>query len=184
MEKSTKAGFLDYVRYLLIICGTVAVLFFFGARVHWLLPIISAIPAFLVIFCLVDFLTLPFYLLTPEHRAMSTAMEAIEKYDFDTALGTLEAFEKSKKRISHDSRQASPVEMDVPQNEFVRVQDGDSAGDDVRDLVTHCDELIDSIDEIIHDDSLNPEEKERLLNNNETELETYKLMLSNKNTQN
>ena len=86
MNKSALTWFLDCARYLLIISGTVTVLCLCGTRVHWSLSIISAIPVYLAVFYLADFLTLPLYFLTPEHSVVSIVLKAIEEDDFDRAL--------------------------------------------------------------------------------------------------
>ncbi|MEA3226365.1 MAG: hypothetical protein U9Q07_10485 [Planctomycetota bacterium] len=170
MDESARTWFLDRVRYLLIISGTVTAMCLLGTRVHWSLPIISAIPVYVVTFCLVDFLTLPLYFLTPEHRVVSVALNAIEEDNFDTALRVLEAYEKSRTGELQGSQHAGPIEVDGKQNEFVKVQDGDPLEDGVRDLLERCDELTDSVEEIMHHDSLGPQERERLLHKNKAEL--------------
>jgi hypothetical protein len=160
MDKSARTWLLDCVRYLLIISGTVTAMCLCGARVHWLLPIIAAIPVYVVVFCLADFLTLPLYLLTPEHRVASVALNAIEEDDFDTALRVLEAYEKSKTRELQGSQHAGPIEVDGEQNEFVRVQDDSLLEDGIQDILGRCGELIDSVEEMTHHDSSDPPDKE------------------------
>lgn len=160
MDKSATTWFLDCVRYLLIICGTVTAMCLFGTRVNLLLLTITAIPVCVVVFCLADVLTLPLYFLTPEHRVVSVALNAIEKDDFDTALRVLEAYEKSKTRELQGSQHAGPIEVDGEQNEFVRVQDDSLLEDGIQDILECCGELIDSVEEMTHHDSSDPPEKE------------------------
>jgi len=177
MEKSSTTSILDNVRYLIIIAGTISAIFVLRASTHWSLAVISVIPMFFVMFCLADLITLPLYFMTPEQRVTSVVLEAIEKDDFDTALRTLGTYENSMAEKS----QSGATKSDCKENELVNVHDEDLLEDDICDLVVRCEELIDSINEMIHDDSLDPEEIERLLQKSKAELQTYELLLSNKN---
>ena len=118
MDKTSITWFLDYVRYLLIISGTATVMCLFGTRVNWLLAIVSVIPVCLVMFCLADILTLPLYVLTPEHKVVSAALNAIEEDDFDTALRVLEAYEKSSAGRSQGGQRAGLAEVGGEHDEF------------------------------------------------------------------
>jgi hypothetical protein len=124
VHKSALTYFLDFVRHLLIISGTGAVLCLLWSRVPWQLAIISAIPAWAVMFCLADFLTLPLYFLTPEHRVVSTALKAIKEDDFSTALRVLEAYEKINAAQSQGTPHATTGEGSDGQNEFLSTRDG------------------------------------------------------------
>ncbi len=124
MRKSVITWFLDIVRHLLIITGTVTVLCLSLTRVHWLLAIILAIPVYVVMFHLVDFLLLPLYFLTPEHRVVSMALKAIEEGDFSTALRVLEAYEKRYVVESRDGPHAAGTEVDDEQDESVATREG------------------------------------------------------------
>lgn len=112
MDKSVLTWFLDLVRHLLIISGTVAVLCLSWTRVHWPLAIILAIPVYVVMFYLADFLTLPLYFLTPEHKVVSRALKAIEDGDFSTALRVMEAHEKRRAVELQDSPCTATTEGD------------------------------------------------------------------------
>ncbi len=123
MCKSALTWFLDIVRHLLIITGTVAVLYLSRTRVHWLLLTVLATPVYVVIFCLLDLLMLPLYFLTPEHKVVSMVLKAIEEGDFTTASRVLEAYEKRHWVESQDGPHAATTEADDRQNEFVAVWD-------------------------------------------------------------
>ncbi|MHC4118376.1 MAG: hypothetical protein ACYSWO_12800 [Planctomycetota bacterium] len=93
MRETKLTRLLDFLRYLIEIAGTVTVLYFPWVTVHWLSALILAIPVFLAVSGLVDLLTFPLYLLTPEQKALLTVLNAIDKGDFSTALRVLKAHE-------------------------------------------------------------------------------------------
>ena len=94
MRETGVTRFLDFVRHLIVIAGTVTVICLSWVTVHWLLALILVIPAYLAVSGFVDFLTLPLYFLTPEHKVVSVTLNAIEEGDFSTALTVLKAHEK------------------------------------------------------------------------------------------
>ena len=94
MHKSEVTCFWDFVRHLLIISGTIAVLYVSWTRVHWLLAIILALPVYVVMLNIVGLLTLPLYFLTPERKVASKAWKAIDEGDFNTASEILDEYEK------------------------------------------------------------------------------------------
>ena len=129
MCRSALTWFLDVVRHLLIITGTVAVLYLSWTRVHWLLLTALATPVYVVIFGIFDLLMLPLYFLTPEHKVISMALKAIEEGDFSTASGVLEAYEKRYVGDFRDGPHAASTEVDDEQDEFVATREGRLIGD-------------------------------------------------------
>jgi hypothetical protein len=94
MRETGVTWFLDIVRHLIKIAGTVTVTYLSWTVVHWLLAFVLAIPIYLAVSGFVDFLAVPLYLLTPESRSLSKVLYAIEEGDFSTALRVLKAHEK------------------------------------------------------------------------------------------
>jgi hypothetical protein len=94
MRETGVTRFLDFIRHLIQIAGTVTVLYLSWATVPWPLALILAIPVYLAMSGFADFLTLPLYFLTPEHKVISVSLNAIEEGDFSTALTVLKAHEK------------------------------------------------------------------------------------------
>lgn len=94
MRETGVTWFLDIVRHLIEIGGTVTVIYLSWTLVHWLLAFILAIPIYLAVSSFVDFLVVPLYLLTPENRSLSKVLYAIEDGDFSTALRVLKVHER------------------------------------------------------------------------------------------
>ena len=94
MRETIVTRLLDVVRHLIKIAGIFAVLCFSWTAVHWLWAVSLAIPVYLAVSGLVDFLSLPLYLLTPEAISLSEVLSAIQEQDFSTALRVLKTHER------------------------------------------------------------------------------------------
>lgn len=95
MMRTTRLTWLfDFVRRSIQLALTLMILYLSCSKAHWLLALVMAIPVYLGAFVFVDFLTIPLYLVTPENRAISAVLSAIEGGDFSTALRVLKKHEK------------------------------------------------------------------------------------------
>jgi len=104
--KSAVWLFSDFIRHLLIVAGTIAVLYFLW-KIHWLLAPLAALPVYILMVNLVGFITLPLYILTPEHAVAAKAYKAIEKGNPAAAFDMLKAYQQGK-----------PIPEDLTENEF------------------------------------------------------------------
>ena len=121
MRKTLITCILDFVRFLAEIAGTFLLFYLTWTMFHWLAAVILVIPVYLAVSGFVNFLALPLYLLTPEHRVTSEVLSAIQKGDFSTALTTLEVHEKwhaAKQRVSSYKVAA---ETDIPDNSLANI---------------------------------------------------------------
>ncbi len=69
---------LDTIRWVLIIGATVATVELLG-KVHWIVGLVLAIPAFVVFLNVFGFLTLPLYTLTREARNARKRLKEFEE---------------------------------------------------------------------------------------------------------
>lgn len=92
-EKSGTTLFIDVVRHLLILSGTCYVVLFIW-KYSWIIALIVAIPAYIIMLNLFGFLTLPLYLLTPENKMKAKAFKAFQKGDFETGKALTDKFSK------------------------------------------------------------------------------------------
>ena len=121
MRKTVVTSVLDFVRHVIEIAGTAAVLYMSGTMLHWLSAVILAIPAYLAVSDLVNFLVSPLYRLTPEYRVTSKVLKAIGEGEFSTALSVLKAHERWHATESQDDSYGATTETSRVDNSFAQV---------------------------------------------------------------
>ena len=110
MSKFELTNFWDFVRYLLVIIGTIIVTYLLWTRVDWLLAYFFVIPVFFVMQHVFGFLMLHLYFRTPEHKVASNAMNALHRGDIDAAFKILENYENCKSTSSDNDSEKTTAE--------------------------------------------------------------------------
>ncbi len=81
-EKSGVTILFDIIRYLLILGGTIYVIFLIW-RWNWIVALIAILPVYLIMLNIFGFLTLPLYAFTPENKLKAKAFNAFQNGDVE-----------------------------------------------------------------------------------------------------
>ena len=120
MRKTRVTWFLDFIRLSTKVVGIITILYLFRAAAYWPLTLTLAIPICLAVPILVDYASIPIYLLTPENRAQWTILGAIEEGDFSTALKVLKAHEKWHAAEARDGPNVATIEASTVDHSLAR----------------------------------------------------------------
>lgn len=90
-QKSGTTFFFDIVRYILILSGTCYILSLIGEHSS-VFGLLAALPVYVIMLNVFGFLTLPLYSFTPENRAKSKMLNAMQKGDFESAKTQTDTF--------------------------------------------------------------------------------------------
>jgi hypothetical protein len=95
-QKSETTIFFDIVRYILILSGTGYILSLIWEHSS-VFGLLAVIPVYLIMLNLFGFLTLPLYSFTPENRAKSKMLKAMQNGDFESLKKLSDNFERDFK---------------------------------------------------------------------------------------
>ncbi len=96
-QKSEITIFFDIVRYILILSGTCYILSLIWEH-SWVFGLLAVIPIYFIMLNLFGFLTLPLYwFFTPESRAKSKMLKAMQNGDFESVKTQTDDFVKEFK---------------------------------------------------------------------------------------